>query len=219
MKNGITATSINREQNNQNSAKSKLLHVAEHLFAKHGFDATSTRLIAENSGMNLSMINYYFRSKESLYIFIFQTKLNELTEELENIDNLPLQPAEKLETYLNASINRIRLNQGFYRMVVRQITMNPDTAIMSLVSSGRDKHFKLLQKIVQTGIGQGCFRQVDVELFTLDVLYLLPALFTSPLAAVGSLEPELVEDTGQDANKRIIAHIMSSLVIPQHPTI
>lgn len=37
------------------------------LFGKHGFDATTTRMIAQAAEMNLGAIPYYFGSKEDLY--------------------------------------------------------------------------------------------------------------------------------------------------------
>ena len=42
-----------------------MLH-AEKLFAEKGFDGTSTREIAKNAEVNISMISYYFGSKEKL---------------------------------------------------------------------------------------------------------------------------------------------------------
>jgi AcrR family transcriptional regulator len=45
----------------------RILETALALFAAEGFDATSTRAIAEQAGVNLPAIQYYFGSKEGLY--------------------------------------------------------------------------------------------------------------------------------------------------------
>jgi AcrR family transcriptional regulator len=37
------------------------------LFGEYGFEATSTRMLAEHANANISAIPYYFRSKEGLY--------------------------------------------------------------------------------------------------------------------------------------------------------
>lgn len=48
-------------------AKEKILNVAMELFAEKGLDGTTTREIASASGLNLSLISYYFGGKEGLY--------------------------------------------------------------------------------------------------------------------------------------------------------
>jgi len=49
----------------------KLLLTAGQLFAEHGFDGVSTRMIAERAGVNLGGIHYHFGSKEKLYVAAF----------------------------------------------------------------------------------------------------------------------------------------------------
>lgn len=49
-----------------------LLDAACRLFAEHGFDAVSTRMIAEAAQVNLGGIHYHFGGKEQLYVAAFQ---------------------------------------------------------------------------------------------------------------------------------------------------
>lgn len=46
--------------------KDRLLDTAERLFAKHGFEATSVRMITTAAAANQAAINYHFGSKEGL---------------------------------------------------------------------------------------------------------------------------------------------------------
>ena len=48
-------------------AKQTIKEAAIKLFAAQGLDGTSTRDIAKSSGLNLSLISYYFGGKENLY--------------------------------------------------------------------------------------------------------------------------------------------------------
>lgn len=48
-------------------ARERMILAALDLFGRHGFDATTTRMIAQASGMNLGAIPYYFGSKDDLY--------------------------------------------------------------------------------------------------------------------------------------------------------
>ena len=49
-------------------ARERMLKVALDLFGKHGYDATTTRMVAQAAGMNLGSIPYYFGSKDDLYV-------------------------------------------------------------------------------------------------------------------------------------------------------
>ena len=51
----------------EHSTDKKILYTAENYLQKRGFDATSTRDIAKSAGVNVSMISYYFGSKEKLF--------------------------------------------------------------------------------------------------------------------------------------------------------
>jgi AcrR family transcriptional regulator len=49
------------------STKNLLLSVGVDLFAKHGFDATTTRMIANAAKVNIAAISFHFGSKETFY--------------------------------------------------------------------------------------------------------------------------------------------------------
>jgi AcrR family transcriptional regulator len=66
------------------SAKQRLIRAATELFAKKGLEGTSTRDIAKATGLNISLISYYFGGKEGLYKAVLwdfaQTADNNLTQ-------------------------------------------------------------------------------------------------------------------------------------------
>jgi len=52
------------------TAEAKIKAAALKLFTQKGFDAVKTREIAAEAGINLALLNYYFRSKENLFELI-----------------------------------------------------------------------------------------------------------------------------------------------------
>ena len=52
------------------STEAKIKAAARVVFHKNGFAATRTRDIAEEAGINLALLNYYFRSKQKLFDLI-----------------------------------------------------------------------------------------------------------------------------------------------------
>ena len=59
------------------STEEKIKAAARIVFAQKGFAATRTRDIAEAAGINLALLNYYFRSKQKLFDGIMLEKLGE----------------------------------------------------------------------------------------------------------------------------------------------
>ncbi len=56
------------------STEEKIKNAARIVFQRKGFAAARTRDIAEEAGINLALLNYYFRSKEKLFdLVIFET--------------------------------------------------------------------------------------------------------------------------------------------------
>jgi AcrR family transcriptional regulator len=55
------------DPNTQPDARERLLQAGIEIFAENGFNATTTRMLADKAKVNLSAIPYYFRSKEGLY--------------------------------------------------------------------------------------------------------------------------------------------------------
>lgn len=69
------------------STEEKIKQAAQTVFLKKGYAATRTRDIAEASGENLALINYYFKSKENLYRLIMMETMGAFLSTLTPIVN------------------------------------------------------------------------------------------------------------------------------------
>jgi AcrR family transcriptional regulator len=61
--------------------RTKILDVAETLFAKNGFNATSLRAITSQAGVNVAAVNYYFRSKDQLIVAVLSRAIRPINEQ------------------------------------------------------------------------------------------------------------------------------------------
>ena len=57
------------------STEDKILLAASKVFTEKGFSGTRTRDIAEEAGINLALLNYYFRTKEKLFEQVMKVKV------------------------------------------------------------------------------------------------------------------------------------------------
>jgi AcrR family transcriptional regulator len=69
-----TRATISSKKSDQ-STEEKIMQAARAVFMKKGFAATRTRDIAEAAGINLALLNYYFRSKKKLFDLIMIGKI------------------------------------------------------------------------------------------------------------------------------------------------
>ncbi|HTE34206.1 MAG TPA: TetR/AcrR family transcriptional regulator [Chryseolinea sp.] len=117
------------------STEDKIKEAARRVFIKKGYSATRTRDIAEEAGINLALLNYYFRSKEKLFDLIMFEKVQKLFGVLGKVANNP-------DTSLTEKIEAIA------SLYVDLLLVNPDLPIFVLSElRSRPEHFeKLVQK-------------------------------------------------------------------------
>lgn len=60
---------------NEISTEDKILLAASEVFTEKGFAGARTRDIADEAGINLALLNYYFRSKEKLFDQVMKVKI------------------------------------------------------------------------------------------------------------------------------------------------
>lgn len=75
------------------TTKELILYVASSLFMEKGFQATSTREIAEEAGITQPNLYHHFRTKEALYIAVLEKLSSEVKEVLERMVK---EPSESL---------------------------------------------------------------------------------------------------------------------------
>lgn len=63
------------------TTKDRILNVAERLFAVHGLEGTSLRMITSEASVNLAAVNYHFGSKEGLIQAAFQRRVSPINRE------------------------------------------------------------------------------------------------------------------------------------------
>ena len=90
-------------------ARARLLHTALRLFAEKGYSKTSTREIAQASGVNIASIKYYFSDKAGLYRAVFTEPMGSC-EHLALSDPSNLTLRESLEGFFTGFLSPLKQN-------------------------------------------------------------------------------------------------------------
>ena len=120
---------INKEMNNDTdkelTTEEKIIDAARKLFTQKGFAATKTRDIAEEAGINLALLNYYFRSKQNLFQIIIEEKFDQLFGAINPIlSNSEISIEEKIETLVTNYTNMLLGNDDLPLFVLSEIKTN-----------------------------------------------------------------------------------------------
>ncbi|MGN0202040.1 MAG: TetR/AcrR family transcriptional regulator [Candidatus Cryptobacteroides sp.] len=64
--------------NRKDNKEKDILKAAEILFAEKGFKGATTKLIAARAGVTHAMLHYYFRTKEQIFLKVFDSYVDEV---------------------------------------------------------------------------------------------------------------------------------------------
>jgi len=106
--------------------RADLIDAANAVFAEHGYDAATTREIAERAGCAEGLIHRYFNGKRGLLLAIIKTKAAHVVEEFEA--DLPDQPtvAEEISAILLRDLELFWERRDFMRVSVSQATIDQE---------------------------------------------------------------------------------------------
>jgi AcrR family transcriptional regulator len=99
----------NKTKPDSASTEEKIKEAARKVFLRKGFSATRTRDIAEEAGINLALLNYYFRSKQRLFDEVMKEKIQTLLQTIIPVLNNPVTSLEEKIKLIVANYIRVLL--------------------------------------------------------------------------------------------------------------
>lgn len=145
--------------------KNAILDVAEELFAKHGFEGTTTRAISDTAEVNIAMLSYYFGSKEKLLqacLDRYAGQIHELVERIRQEEPDPLKRMRKWnEAYIDFAFNNPR---PVIISARERSLLNDRPDIMENVEKAVTQITQYVYDTIEEGKKSGTFRDVDTFL-------------------------------------------------------
>lgn len=145
-----------------------LIDAAMEVFGRDGFDAASTRDIAERASANQALINYHFKGKQGLYLAVFEhiteqmkngmgTIIQAIFLEMENIKNsqaisqdqkteFAINSLEKITSRLVHMMNS-KLTRHWSNMILRE-QQHPTAAFDIMYKGPMGKLFTLTSQLI-----------------------------------------------------------------------
>ena len=132
------------------STEEKIKEAARKVFLKKGYAAARTRDIAEEAGINLALLNYYFRSKEKLFELVMVEKMQKLLGVISTVINDETTTLEeKLDLIASHYIDMLLSNPDLPLFVLSELRSGGEHLIKRFQFGGmliKSSFFKQLQE-------------------------------------------------------------------------
>jgi AcrR family transcriptional regulator len=176
--------------------KDHILDVAERVFSEKGFDGASTRLISGEAGVNMAMLNYYFGSKEGLFLEIFERKISSFQNILQNLGNDDSMSAwEKMATYIDMYGEKVVSNNCFQKLLYQEMGMNRRNDLSDKLRDMLLKNVTELDKILNEGIANGEFKtDIDIPMVIATLYGTKNYIINTPLMSSSLLGYNIQDD-------------------------
>ena len=141
----------------------QILDAAVRVFARQGFHACRVSDIAREAGVAYGLVYHYFDSKDQVLNELFAERWSLLLVAIEEIDNRPIPPREKLDAVAGFIIDSYRHDPELMKVIIVEVTRAANSFGRTHLPEIRQA-YDLIAKIVRGAQDSGAFRDdIDAE--------------------------------------------------------
>jgi len=203
--------------------KDHILDVAEKVFSELGYDGASTRTISGEAGVNMAMLNYYFGSKEGLFLAVFNRKINSFKEILQGLGNDEnLTTWQKVEKYIDLYAERVVVNNCFQKMLYQELAKTKRGELTDKLTSIVMTNVIELKRILNEGMEKGDVnKDIDTDMViatiygTKNFIINTPHM-TSTMLGYDILDEKNLEEKFKPRIKSYLKTLLKAYLLNEH---
>ncbi|MFH0759621.1 MAG: TetR family transcriptional regulator [Bacteroidota bacterium] len=156
----------------QTETESKIIDSAEKLFYQKGKAGTSMQDIADDAGINRTLLNYYFRSKDLLFEAVFRKAMGSFVPALVAMMQSDMSFEEYIPQMIGTVIDAMLRNPQIPIFVLQELSSNPERMPQLIMGMGIDPAMaiKKMKTMQETGVeGHPDPRQVILNVLSLCI--------------------------------------------------
>jgi TetR/AcrR family transcriptional regulator len=139
-------------------ALDRILGAAERLFAERGYDSVSISDVAREAGVCKANVFHHFAGKQALYETVLTESCARLGDEMDRMLAASADPADQIPHFLHWYRRYLREHPATARLLLRELTGNPDLAESGPVFPVLARLLDNLVAHVGAGCDAGVFR-------------------------------------------------------------
>jgi len=177
-------------------AFNRLLQFAVEVFAECGFREATVREICSRANVNVASVNYYFRSKETLYTQALAFAFREANRlyPLDAIINRGLPPEQRLTMFIGNFLHKLLDDShlGLHSKLIAREIADPTKALDEIIETAIIPQFALLAEIIQQILGTPTDKVIVQR--CLLCIFGQCLVFKHSRSIIDRLYPELIAD-------------------------
>lgn len=161
-----------RREAEKEALKRKIIDAASEILAEEGYEKLSIRKIAQKIEYSPGIIYHYFKDKSEIIACVVEEGYGKILKTISEIKVDIENPEKTIENGLRAYINlMLEIPQQFKAIVMNDVgTIQDKVNILGKGISDDRGSIQSLGKLIDLGIKNGKFREMDVEL-TAQILW------------------------------------------------
>lgn len=165
-------------KNEETNTGQAILKAAEELFLEQGFEQTTTKQIAQRAGCNQALLHYYYRTKDNLFVQIFEEKVKFIATHFLDINLTAQTLEERISQMVELHFELFRKNPRLVPFLLKEVLSDPVRVapILDKIKQYMVKIFGIIDEALHEEIEKGAARPVS----TLNVILTLVSLDMAP---------------------------------------
>jgi AcrR family transcriptional regulator len=143
------------------TTEAKIKDAARNIFISKGFNGCTSREIAKEAGMNVALVNYYFKSKGHLFDIVVSSVMKEFTLSMIDIfkSNIPL--INKTRIFIDKEYEFLSKHPEIPNFIITELGKKDKSFFELLDINNENKEAKIFEQIEESQkIGE--MRKIDI---------------------------------------------------------
>lgn len=198
-------------KNEETNTELAILKAAEELFLEQGFEQTTTKQIAQRAGCNQALLHYYYRTKDNLFVQIFEEKAKFIATHFLDINLTAQTLEERISQMVELHFELFRKNPRLIPFLLKEVLSDPVRVapILDKIKQYMVKIFGKIDEALHEEIEKGAARPVSTlnVILTLVSLDMAPFIIAPVLQRVLDLTDEQLDEQ-LDKRKQEVVEIL-----------
>jgi len=153
------------------NTEEKILNAAKKVFVTKGSDGARMQEIADEAGINKSLLHYYYRSKEKLFAAVFKFAFKKFAPNLMGIFENESDIFTKITSFIHSYIDIINKNPFIPLFIINEVSKK-NAGFVGAVIKNSGMNIDLFEKEIKKEIKKGTIKQVDHRQLIVNILAL-----------------------------------------------
>jgi AcrR family transcriptional regulator len=212
-------TSKKQKPAKEPSTEQRIKEAATKLFTHKGFAATRTRDIADEAGINLALLNYYFRSKQKLFDLVMMENFQQFIKGITvNFMDETLSFEQRIERIVAAYVDMLTRLPDLPMFILNEIRGNPSKIAAKLQTEIAPMRQNMFNQLIASNEAGKTNLEPFHFIANLIGLTVFPFVGRPILQRVTGVTDEQFQQYMQDRKKLVPIWLKAMLAPPAKPS-